>query len=843
MRYGLALLDVEKPGRYEGLEAGAVRKDWASARLRVALCFPDVYEIGMSHLGLPLLYDILNRREGVLAERAYAPWGDMEALLRRRGWPLVTRESGRALGEFDLVGFTLPYELLATNVLAMLELGGIPLLARDRGELDPLVLGGGPIAANPEPLADFFDAFFVGEAEEGIGEVAEALSRAKTGGADRVGRLAALARVGGVYVPAATRPLYREGRFTGFDPPVRVRRRVVADLEAAPVPERPLVPFISAVHERLAVELARGCTRGCRFCQAGFLYRPVRERSPELVADLVARGLGNTGYEEVGLLSLSTGDYCAIGPLLVNLMDAHAPERVAVSLPSLRVDSLEPRLLQEVGRVRKTGFTVAPEAGTERLRRVVNKNVTEADVLRAAERIFAAGWKAVKLYFMVGLPTETREDWAGIVELVRRVARLAPGGRSRVGVSLSNFVPKPHTPFQWCPQLGPAEVAEAQEYFHRELSRERKVELKWHSGPMSALEGVFARGDRRVGAAVLAAYRRGCRMDGWTERFRWDLWQEALAEAGLSVDECLRERDPSEPLPWDGVDLGVDRSFLLSEWERARQGAPTDDCRDGECQGCGLCDFEALLPRVAGPRDFPPCPEGGGEAREAGGDDPSLLPRVRFRFTKTGPASLLSHLETVAALHRAFRAAGVALAYSQGYHPHPRLTLGPALPLGTESLAELGDLKVLEVPPLAAAQAALNEHLPEGLRVEALWTLVPGSRGLTGGDTREEYRVWPSKAATARASPEGGWGAAVERFWASPSFPVVKRRRNKPDRVLDGRAHAEALWAEGGVLCARVRRAQDGTALGMEDLVRTLAGLPEGERACARIVKTRSQLV
>jgi radical SAM family uncharacterized protein/radical SAM-linked protein len=842
MRYGLALLDVEKPGRYEGLEAGAVVKDWASARLRVALCFPDVYEIGASHLGLPLLYHVMNRVDGVLAERAYAPWPDMEALLRRRGWPLVTRESGRALGEFHLVGFTLPYELLATNVLAMLELGGIPLLARDRGEADPLVLGGGPIAANPEPQADFFDAFFVGEAEEGAAEVAQALAAAVAAGADRRGRLAALARIEGVYVPSAVRPLYREGRFAGFEPPLRVRRRVVADLERAPVPDRPLVPFISPVHERLAVELARGCTRGCRFCQAGFLYRPVRERSPELVADLVARGLSATGFDEVGLLSLSTGDYCAIGPLLVTLMDAHAPERVAVSLPSLRVDSLEPRLLEEVGRVRKTGFTVAPEAGTERLRRVVNKNVTEADVLEAAQRIFAAGWKAVKLYFMIGLPTETREDWAGIVDLVRKVARLAPGGRGRVGVSLSNFVPKPHTPFQWCRQLGPAEAAEAQAYFQRELGRERKVELKWHSGPMSALEGVFSRGDRRVGAAVLAAYRKGCRMDGWTDRFRWDLWQEALAEAGLSLEECLAERDPGGPLPWDVVDLGVDRSFLACEWERARREVPTGDCRDGSCQGCGLCDFEALLPRVAGPRDFPPCREHPEAEGEPGGEDSSLLPRLRFRFSKTGPASLLSHLETVAALHRALRAAGVALAYSQGYHPHPRLTLGPALPLGTESLAELGDAKVREVPPLAAAQAAVNEHLPEGLRVEALWTLQPGSRGLTGGDTREEYRVWPTQAASAAAAARGGWEAAVGRFWETPEFPVVKRRKNKPDRVLDGRAYAEGLWFDGEALAVRVRRAQDGTALGMEDLVRALAGLPEDERACARILKTRNEL-
>ncbi|MBI5439964.1 MAG: TIGR03960 family B12-binding radical SAM protein [Deltaproteobacteria bacterium] len=836
MRYGTALLEVEKPGRYEGLEAGAVVKPWDGARLRAVLCFPDVYEIGISHLGLQVLYSALNREDGILAERAYAPWMDMEALLRRRGWPLVSRESGRALRDFDLVGFTLQYELSATNILAMLDLGGVPLLASERGEDDPLVLGGGPVAANPEPLADFFDALFIGEAEEAAPQLARVLADAKEQGLARRERLERLAAVPGVYVPAFAEPIFEGGRFAGFRSGRPVSRRIVAELERA-APAEPLTPFIAAVHERISLEVARGCTRGCRFCQAGFLYRPVREREPGTLQEMARRGLCATGFEELGLLSLSTGDYSRLPPLLTSLMDSFAGDRVSVSLPSLRVDSLEGELLDQVARVRKTGFTVAPEAGTERMRRVINKNLTEEDILSAAERIFSAGWRAVKLYFMVGLPFETREDWEGIAALARKVARLAPPGKGRVSVSLSNFVPKPHTPFQWCRQAGIEEVVRAQEYFKQEL-RDRRLELKWHHAPMSLLEGVFARGDRRHGRAILAAYRKGCRMDGWTEVFRWDVWQEALAEAGLRPEEEVGERDPGAPLPWDLVDPGFEREFLVREWEKARAAEATGDCRAGVCQGCGLCDFEGLMPRLASSADVPRC-----EPPPEPAESEPAVHRVRFRYVKEGAASLLSHLETVAALHRAFRAARVPLAYSAGHHPHPKLTLGPALPLGTESRAELGEMKLTSVPPLSEAREAVNRRLPEGLRVRSLWLMGPESRALTGGNTREEYRLQISGEAREAAGAAGGWPAILERFWTAESFPIVKRRRNKPDRVLEAKAFVRALWLENGELALRVTRAADGTLLGPEDFLRGLVGLPEGSRPAERILKVAAELV
>ncbi len=834
MRYGRALLDVEKPGRYEGLEVGAVVKDWGGAGVRVALCFPDVYEIGMSHLGLQILYHALNREEGVLAERAFAPWRDMEALLRRRGWPLVTRESGRPLVEFDLVGFTLPYELSITNVLLMLDLGRVPLRAADRGPGHPLVIAGGPVCANPEPFADFFDAFFVGDGEEGIVEIARALEAA---GPDRAARLEALSRVEGVYVPARTQPRFEAGRFVGFDPSMRVGRRVLPDLAAWPPPTRPVVPFISTIHDRLAVEVCRGCTRGCRFCQAGFYYRPVRERPAEQVARAVAGGVEQSGYDEVGLLSLSTGDYSSIGPLLVRLMREHGGRQTAVSLPSLRVDSLDDRVLQEIRRVRKTGFTLAPEAGSERLRRVINKNITEAEIFGAVHKVFAAGWKGLKLYFMVGLPTETPDDLQAIVELVRRIAKAAPKGRGRVGVSISNFVPKPHTPFQWARQIGVAEIEEIQAFFKKNLRR-GAVDLRWHDARMSVLEGVIARGDRRLGRVIEAAYRSGCRMDAWTGEFRWQTWETAFQEAGLRVEEFLAERDPAAPQPWDVVDLGADPAFLRTEWERALRAEPTPDCRGGRCQGCGLCDFDRVKPRVADPVPYPPPAEPAPPKPE----DLSQVPRIRFRFSKQGPASFLAHLETVTALHRALRAAGVDVVYSRGHHPQPRIVLGPALPLGTESRAELADLKVWTVPPLAETQARVNASLPEGLRVEAMWVIGPDTKGLTGGGTVEEYEVVPTAEAAAAVGERSGWRERIGAFWAAAEFPVVKHRKNKADRVLDARRYVEGLWEEGGRLHVRIRRADNGTAVTPEDLVHRLAGLAEDVRACDRIVKVRMRL-
>src|SRR5438094_1036700 len=583
---------VEKPGRYLGNERGAVCKD--RPRLRFALAFPEVYEIAQSHLGLQILYDVLNRRPDVAAERAYAPWPDMEALLRARDLPLVSLESHTALGDFHVVGFSLQYELTYTNLLTMLELGRIPLRACDRGAEHPIVIAGGPCAFNPEPLAPFLDGVVLGDGEEAVADICDAVL-AHDG--DRSAVLRALAAVPGLYVPAFFEPRYAAdgtlAEVVPLDPdrPV-VRKRVLVDLDRFAPPANPVVPNLGVVHDRASIEVMRGCVKGCRFCQAGYVYRPLRERNPERLVEDTAALMRRTGYEEVSLLSLSTGDYSGVNPVLKELMDRLVPERIAVSLPSTRVDALSPRILEQIRRVRKTGFTLAPEAGTQRLRDVIQKEYREEELLRAARLFADLGWRSLKLYFMIGLPSETEEDVRGIAELSARVAAAA-GGRLRVTASVSTFSPKPHTPFQWAGQLSLEETRARQALLRHQLGR-RKIEFRWHDARLSLLEGIFARGDRRLADVLETAQRRGARFDGWSEHCRLEVWNAAMAAHGLEPRFYLRRRPLAEKLPWDHLDAGVSRKFLLQDLARAVAGVLTPDCSIERCTYCGACDFEAV---------------------------------------------------------------------------------------------------------------------------------------------------------------------------------------------------------------------------------------------------------
>lgn len=604
---------VEKPARYLGNEWNAVRKDHGAVAVRVALAFPDVYEIGMSNLGGAILYEEINRRADALAERVFAPWTDMEAELRAAGLPLFALESRRPVREFDLLGFSLQYELGYTNVLNMLDLAGIPLRQAERGPGDPLVIAGGPCAYNAEPLADFLDLFVLGDGEEAIHDLLDAFAawdrEGRPGG--REGVLTRLAAIPGVYVPSFYDVSYRsDGRVAAVRPnrpgvPARAARRIAADLDRLAVPTRPVVPWMEPVFDRMMVEVFRGCSRGCRFCHAGMVYRPVRERSPEKVMEAARELARHTGHHEISLVSLATNDYGAVGRVLCDLGGELGREGISVSLPSLRVDAYSVELADQVNRVRKSGLTLAPEAGSQRLRDVINKGVTEADYRAALEAAFRAGWDQVKLYFMIGLPTETDADLDAIGDMARLALELYRPFRGRgrrpltVTVSVSCFVPKPHTPFQWEGQVPLPELERRLGHLRQRL-RHPGIRFRAPDPRTSVLEAALSRGDRRLGRVLERAWRRGCRLDGWRELFRYDDWMAAFAEEGLDPARYAERRlGYDEVLPWDHIDTGVRRAFLVAEHREALAAAVRDDCRWDRCGLCGVClDRPGIRPRL-----------------------------------------------------------------------------------------------------------------------------------------------------------------------------------------------------------------------------------------------------
>ena len=591
---------VQKAPRYTGGEMNTAVKPWNECPLHFGFCFPDTYEVGMSHLGMKILYGLINRESWSLCERFFMPWTDMIALMEEEELPLLSMESRHPLREFDVVGFTLQYEMSFSNILAMLRMGGVPVESKDRGENDPIVVAGGPCAFNPEPLADFIDAFMIGDGEDVMTELNRVILERKEKKLSRESCLKNLAKLEGVYVPSLYDVVYHEdGTIASVTPncpeaPEKIRKRVVVDLNNTYFPEELPVPYTEVIFDRIMLEIMRGCTRGCRFCQAGILYRPVRERSMEKLIDLAEKLQSSTGYEEISLSSLSSGDYSCLPELIRALMKRLKEQRVSISLPSLRIDSVLKESLEETQQVKKTSLTFAPEAGTQRMRDVINKGVTEEDLLGKVRDAFEGGWSSVKLYFMSGLPTETTEDLDGIADLARKViaeyfnvpkTQRAKG--LRVTVSVSVFVPKPFTPFQWAAQDTVETVIGKQEHL-KEVLNIKGVTFHWHEPYVSYLEACFARGDRRMGAVLKRAWEKGCILDGWNETFRFDTWMEAFRECGLDpAFYANRERPKEEILPWDHIDSGVTKAFLWREKEKSERAETTRDCRKG-CNGCGL---------------------------------------------------------------------------------------------------------------------------------------------------------------------------------------------------------------------------------------------------------------
>jgi len=591
---------VEKPARYIGNEINAVVKAKEEIQLRFALAFPDVYEIGFSYMGFQILYEIINNIPWAQAERVFAPWPDMEAKLREHKLPLYGLETKTGLKDFDIIGFTLQYELGYTNLLNMLDLSGLSPYAHERRNF-PLIIAGGPGALNPEPLADFIDAFVLGEGEESVSEIAETVAAAKKEGWDKEKTLKSLAAIPGMYVPKFYSPAYdAQGLYTGIHPlgsSPALKKRIVRDFAGYPLPKKLVVPLVQPVHDRVSIEICRGCARGCRFCQAGILYRPVRERPMAQLAEAGRILLQNTGSSEISLSSLSSADYSQIEELARTLM---APGDTSVSLPSLRVDSYSVELARLTRAVRKTGLTLAPEAGSQRLRNVINKNISEEDIFSSAQAAFANGWDSLKLYFMLGLPTETDEDIEGIVHLVRRLDQLyreIHGNRRslRMTVAVSTFVPKAHTPFQWAAFLGRNEVERRQRLLLEKL-RPPKFKVQTMDWEESKLEALLARGNRKTGRAIFLAWQKGCRFDAWTEHFRPHLWAEAFAEAGIDVEVAAGEIPLAAALPWDHIDIGVTKQFLLGELARAKEAAGTPDCTLEKCSDCGVCAAFSVNP-------------------------------------------------------------------------------------------------------------------------------------------------------------------------------------------------------------------------------------------------------
>ncbi len=823
-KLGRILASVRRPSTYLGNEQNSVHKNYENIEGSIALVFPDLYEIGMSHLGLKILYNIINSEEDLVAERAFAPAPDFAEAIKDERIPLMSLESKRPLKDFDIVGFTIPYELSYTTILWILDLAGIPLKASRRGEDDPFIVGGGAGVYNPEPIANFFDFFVLGDGEELTPMILRRVTALR--GMGRTDVLKQMAKIPGVYVPSLFDVSYKNDktiekitpRLPGYE---KAKRVFLPTLGESEFPTTMVVPF-HATQNRMTVELDRGCTQACRFCQAGTTYRPARERTPDEVIDIIDKTIGETGYGEVSLASLSAGDYTKIEPLLKTLMDRYADERVSISMPSLRPATVTDSIVQEIGRVRKTGFTISSEAGNQRLRNTLNKKVTDDDIFKVAVSLLDNGWRSLKLYFMLGLPTESDADVESIFDLSERLSRINVNGKRflNVTVSVSNFVPKAHTAFQWMGQDSVESLTRKKERLFELIRKNRKLKLKWHDANMSHMEAIFSRGDRRLSAVVEEAYTMGATLDAWTENFNWELWRKAFDNCGVDpAFHANRDFATDEILPWDHIDTGVTKKYLLKEYHLAQSGAVTEDCKTDNCLACGLnpktC-FEEY--QWSAPTKKMVAVQPGGEQN-----------KYRITYEKKGLSQYISHLELQSIINRVLRMVKAPLVYSQGHSPHPKIAYGGALGVGVESDEEFVDLTLYAKPDGEKLLAGINKGMPEGIWFKSISPLPPKTKSISEMVIGAEYEITLDEKITFADAMR-----AVDLFNRIDTHMV--ERTGKKKKVFDIKPMIENLSVtEHPVLTRFAIVAQNGASAKPVEACRAI--FPDMEIGPKRIVK------
>ncbi len=846
---------VMKPGRYVGNELHTFHKDH-QGKLKVALAFPDVYEIGMSYHGLAILYHIINQHPDWVAERTFAPWVDAEETMRKQDIPLFSLESHTPLKEFDVVGFSLAYELNCTNILNMLDLAQIPVWSTERDHRHPLVIAGGPCALNPEPMADFFDVFAIGDAEEMAAEILSTIQASKADRASRIELLTALSRIPGVYVPRFYEVKYdRTGKFQTIMPkspdlPEKIKVRTVPQLKSEYYPSSPIVPFLETIHDRLTIEIMRGCPKRCRFCGATVAYQPKRERPVGDIVTQAEKGIADSGWDEISLLSLSTTDYSRLLELTKTLSARLSSKRVSVSLPSLRPSTFSLELAGLLTQVKKPGLTFAPEAGTVRLRDAVGKHLNEEELMRTVRIAFSSGWNLIKLYFMIGLPTETEEDLSGITVLLKRVleAGKVVGGRNSVNVTISPFTPKPHTPFQW-ERLESIQTLQEKIAFLKVNCRRGNVHLKFRDPQVSYLEGILGRGDRRISAAIHAAWKKGAKLDGWTEHFNYRYWSEAFAEQAMSMETLAQELDLDSPLPWDHIDKGMRKDSLRKERNRAYAGHEESSgeeawpCGEGVENGRPTTGLKVsdLAPVDQPQKAVPSAAESGGSSASYGRkrkrkpSSPAMTvarSRVRLKWSKSEEVRFTSHLDVGRIVERAIRRSAIPIAYSEGFHPHQKVAFGPPLPLGFVSDAEYLDIQLSE-PYSASFFQRLNSSLPPGFEFLEGRPVLGKSDSLSFVINLATYQVGLGLAPDQAEK-------SIESIMAKANL-VVQRTSKEKTKDVDIRRHIVKIeshpWDDGALLDMHLGLGTDGYARPEEVLVHGF-GLSPRETAGLLIKRT-----